>query len=87
MILNQTPLSTSSSFHLEVKCLLLTLVMIFLVNTPMRFVKADKQADFSMQLSTLQDTLLLKRNIADNFLALAETQMAANYFSDPQPFP
>lgn len=86
MILNQTPLSTSSSFHLEVKCLLLTLVMIFLVNTPMRFVKADKQADFSMQLSTLQDTLLLKRNIADNFLALAETQMAANYFSDPQPF-
>lgn len=86
MILNQTPLSTSSSFHLEVKCLLFTLVIIFLINTPMRFIKADKQADFSMQLSTLQDTLLLKRSTADSLLALADTQIAIDYFSEPQQF-
>lgn len=86
MILNQTPLSTTSSFHLEVKCLLFTLVIIFLVNTPMRFIKADKQADLSAQIHSLQETLVLKRTLTESFLALADTQLAADYFTNPHPF-
>lgn len=86
MILNQTPISPSTSFNLEVRCLLFTLVIVFLINTPMRYIKSDKETDFSVQLKTLEDTLLLKRNLAASFLALGNSQMAEHYFSDPEPF-
>lgn len=86
MILNQPTQPISSSFQLEVKCLLFTLVIIFLINTPMRIIKADKQADFSAQIHTLQQTLRLQRDMTESFLALADTQLASHYFTDPQPF-
>lgn len=86
MILNQTPISSSSSFQLEVKCLLFTLVIVFLINTPMRYVKSDKESDFAAQLKTLENTLILKRNLASSFLAIGDSHIATHYFDDPAPF-
>lgn len=86
MILNQTPISTSSSFNLEVKCLLFTLVIVFLINTPMRYVKSDKESDFAVQLKTLEETLILKRNLAASFLAIGDSQVAEQYFDSKSAF-
>lgn len=76
----------SSSANIELRCLALMLFAVFIVNTPLSFIKDAKKKDISFQLKAIDETLNLRKQQISSYAALSKTQIAHQYFTHPDLF-
>ncbi|WP_254230452.1 GGDEF domain-containing protein [Vibrio coralliilyticus] len=76
----------SSSANIELRCLALMLFAVFIVNTPLSFIKDAKKKDISFQLKAIDETLNLRKQQISSYAALSKTQIAQQYFTHPDLF-
>lgn len=89
MILNQpyiTNTSETSSSSLEWKCLFLALCIVFLVNTPMNYIKSGREEAIAKQLFVMEHTYLIHDKILRLLSSIGQTEIAQSYRKDPKPF-
>ena len=89
MILNQPYITNTpelSSSSLELKCLFLALCIIFLVNTPMSYIKSGREEAFAKQLIELEHTYLIHDKILRLLSSISKTDIAQSYHKNPIPF-
>ncbi|WP_252031312.1 GGDEF domain-containing protein [Vibrio sp. SCSIO 43135] len=76
----------SSSSGIELRCFLIMLLAIFVINTPVSYLKRDKQNDIAFQLQTINDTLIQRKHHIESLNSLRSTQLAKQYFESPLAF-
>lgn len=89
MILNQPYITNTpelSSSSLELKCLFLALCIVFLVNTPMSYIKSGREDAFAKQLIVLEHTYLIHDKILRLLSSISKTDIAQSYQKNPKPF-
>lgn len=89
MILNQPYITNTpelSSSSLELKCLFLALCIVFLVNTPMSYIKSGREDAFAKQLIVLEHTYLIHDKILRLLSSISKTDIAQSYPENPKPF-
>ncbi|MGR5232947.1 hypothetical protein [Vibrio rotiferianus] len=77
---------TSASTSIEIRRLLLVLAIIFIINTPISYIKQEKIEDHVQQVNAAHESYKLRKNLINNYLNLSNTIIAEHYFDNPLPF-
>lgn len=85
MILYYSGLSPSKA-TIELRSLLLMIVVIFLFNTPMNYIKREKLQSLSSQLGETAETLILRKQLVSSYLSLRYSEVVKQYATYPHLF-
>lgn len=72
--------------NVELKTLLFLLLFIFLVNTPISYIKSNALSDIQIKVEKSEQLFSSNLNILQSYLNLAQTPLALNYAQDPEAF-
>jgi diguanylate cyclase (GGDEF)-like protein len=72
--------------NVEVRFLFFTLIIIFVINTPLRYLKTDKLEGLAFELGLIKDAIEVRNQTVANILQLSTHEIVRNYFNNPEPF-
>jgi diguanylate cyclase (GGDEF)-like protein len=80
------PISTTAqNSNIEVKCLVITFVIIFLINTPVRYLKSERLSSIAFELGLTKNAIDLRNQTITNILQLNTHELIQHYFENPNP--
>ncbi|WP_407832972.1 diguanylate cyclase [Vibrio rotiferianus] len=77
---------TNASINIEIRSLLLVLAIIFIINTPISYIKREKIEDHAQQVDAAYESYKLRKSLISSYLNLSHTIIASHYFGNPIPF-
>ncbi|WP_070966972.1 GGDEF domain-containing protein [Vibrio sonorensis] len=78
--------SVRSGPNIELRCLMITLAVIFIVNTPLGFIKSAKERELSFQLQSIVENLHMRQSLISSYLSFSQSQLVENSFKHPALF-